>query len=79
MKRVAHIPLLVRRDLMLLTKAMSSNTCTVVDVVATCDAVLGFFCRRVLGCLLDVHARVDPFAAYNGMIRGYTENSVNIN
>ena len=60
-----------------LTKAGSPNI--LVHVVATYDdyqAVLGFLCRHVLGCLLVVHARVGVFAAYNGMIRGYTENLV---
>ena len=61
----------------LLTKAGSPNI--LVHVEATYDAfqaVLGFLCRHVLECLLDVHARTDTFAAYNGMIRGYTDNFV---
>ena len=60
-----------------LTKAGSPNV--IVHVVATYDnfqAVLGFLCRRVLGCLLDVHAHSDVFATYNKMVRGYTENLV---
>ena len=49
-----------------------------VHMVATYDAfqaVLGFLCHHVL-CLPDVHVHVDAFAAYNGMVRGYTENLV---
>ena len=60
-----------------LTKARSPNI--LVHVVATYDAlraVLSFLCCHVLRCLLDVHARIDTFAAYNRMIRGYTENTV---
>ena len=38
--------------------------------------LFGFLCRHVVGCLLDIHTRVDTFAVYNGMIRGYTENLV---
>ena len=30
--------------------------------------LFGFLCRHVLGCLLDVHAHVDAFPVYNGMI-----------
>ena len=55
-----------------LTKAGSPNI--LVHVVATYNAfqaVLGFLCRHVLRCVLDIHARVDAFAAYNGMVRGY--------
>ena len=40
------------------------------------QAVLRFLYCHVLGCLLDVYARADAFAAYNRMIRGYTENLV---
>ena len=60
-----------------LTKAGSPNK--LVHVVATYNtvqAVLGFLCCHVLGCLIDVNARVDMFATYNGMIQGYTENLV---
>ena len=61
-----------------LTKAGSPNI--LLHVVASkyddFQAVLGFLCRHVLGCLLNVHARVDTFAAYKGMIRGYTDNLV---
>ena len=62
-----------------LTKAGSLNI--PVHVVAMYGAfqavyVLGFLCRHVLRCLLDVHARVDAFATNNGMIRGYMENLV---
>ena len=32
--------------------------------------------RHVLRCLLDVHVRVDAFATYNEMIRGYTGNLI---
>ena len=59
-----------------LTKAGSPNV--LVHVVATYDAfqaALGFLCCHMLH-LPDVHARVDAFAAYNGMVRGYTENLV---
>ena len=64
-----------------LTKAGSPNIHVLLHVMATYmydafQAVLGFLCRHVLGCLLDVHARADVFAAYNGMIQGYTENLV---
>ena len=55
------------------TKAESPNI--LVHVVATYDAVLYFLCR--LGQYLpNVYARVDAFAAYIGMVRGYTENLV---
>ena len=50
-----------------------------VHVVATYDdfqAILGFLCHHVLGCFLDVHARVDVFVVYNEMIQGYTENLI---
>ena len=62
-----------------LTKAGSPNV--IVHVVATYDnfqAVHGFLCRHVLGCLLDVHTHSDVFATYmyNKMVRGYTENLV---
>ena len=60
-----------------LTKAGSLNI--LVHMVATYDAfqaVLGFLCHYVLGCLLDVHARTDTLATNNRMIRGYTENLV---
>ena len=76
MIRVVHIPHIGTKRKPL-TKAGSPNI--LVHVVATYDAfqaVLGFLCRHVLGCLPDVHSRTDAFAAYNGMIRGYTENLV---
>ena len=44
-----------------LAKAGSPNI-----LVATCNVfqgIFGFLCRCVLGCLRDVHARVDAFAA----------------
>ena len=66
MIRVVRIPLIDMKRKPL-TKARSSNI--LVHMVATYDAfqaVLGFLCRLVLGCLLDVHAHVDAFAAYNG-------------
>ena len=75
MIRVVHIPHIgMKRKL--LTKAGSANI--LVHVVATYDAfqaVLGFLCCHVLR-LPDVHARVDAFAAYNGMVREYMENLV---
>ena len=57
-----------------LTKA--GRPIILVHVVAMYDAfqaVLGFLCRRVLQCVLDVHTRVD---AFNGMIRECTKNLV---
>ena len=69
--RIPHIGTKIKP----LTKAGSSNV--ILHVVATYynfQAVLGFLCRRVLGCLLDVHAHSDVFATYNKMVRGYTEN-----
>ena len=74
--QVVRIPHIVMKRKPL-TKAGSTNI--LVHVVATYDAfqaVLGFLCCRVLGCLLDVHARADAFAVYNRVIRGYTENLV---
>ena len=52
--------------------------CTI-HVAATYGAlqdVLGFLCRLVLGCFLDVHACVDALAANNRMIQGHRENLV---
>ena len=66
--RVVHIPHIDTKR-KLLTKAGSTNI--LVHVVATYDAfqaVLGFLCRHVLRCVLDVHACIDAFAAYNGMV-----------
>ena len=62
MIRVVRIPYIDMKRKPL-TKAGSSNI--LVHVVATYDdfqAVLGFLCRHVLGCLFDVHARADAFA-----------------
>ena len=76
MIRVVHIPHIGTKRKPL-TETGSPNI--LVHVEATYDtfqAVLGFLCRHVLECLLDVHARTDAFAAYNGMIPGYTENFV---
>ena len=42
----------------------------------TLQAVPGLLCYNVLGHLLDVHARTDVYAAYNGTIQEYTENLV---
>ena len=76
MIRVVRIPHIITKRKPL-TKAGSTNV--LVHVVATYDAfqaVLSFLCHHVLGCLLDIHAHIDGFASYNGMIRGYTENLV---
>ena len=70
--RISHIG--TKRKL--LTEAGSPNI--LVHVVAMYDAfqaVLGVLCCHVLH-LPDVHTRVDEFAAYNGVVRGYTENLV---
>ena len=67
MIRIVRIPHLCTKRKPL-TKAGSPNI--LVHVVATYDtlqAVLGFLCRHVLGCLLDIHARVDGLAENNGM------------
>ena len=59
------------------TKAGSPNI--LVHMVAMYDAfqaILGFLCRHVLRCFVNVHVHVDAFAAYNGMIRGYTKKLV---
>ena len=71
--RIPHIGTKIKP----LSKAGRSNI--LVNVVATYDAfqdVLGFLCRHVLRCLLDVHAHVNVLAANNGMIQGYMENLV---
>ena len=60
-----------------LTKVGSPNILVHVEAVYNdSQVVLDFLCRHVLGSILDVHARADAFATYNGMIRGYTENLV---
>ena len=47
------------------TKAGSPNILLHVEAMYDAfHAVLGFLCRHVLGCLLDVHTRTDTFAAY---------------
>ena len=59
-----------------LTKAGRPNI--LVHVVASYNvfqAVLGFLCHCVL-CFPNIHAHVDVFVTYNGMVRGYTENLV---
>ena len=60
-----------------LTKVGSPNIIVhmVVAMYDTLQAVLGFLCRLVLH-LSDVHAHVDAFAAFNGMVQGYSENLV---
>ena len=57
----------------LLTKAGSPNILVLVHMAATYDNfqdLLGFLCRHVLVSLLDVHTRIDAFAAYKykGMV-----------
>ena len=56
----------------LLTKAGSTNI--LVHIVATYDV---FQACVALGYISpDIHAHVDTFAVYNGMVREYTENLI---
>ena len=60
-----------------LTNAGNPNI--LVHMMATFDdfqSVLDFLCHYALGRVHDVHACVDVFTAYRGMIRGCTENIV---
>ena len=58
------------------TKAGNPNILVhMVAMYNASQAVLGFMCCLVLH-LPDVHARIDAFAAHNGIVRGYTENLV---
>ena len=54
----------------------SKYTCTSGGTYNNFQAILDFLCHHVQGCFLNVHTRIDAFAAYKGMIRGYTENLV---